>query len=105
MLNKVWDIKKTFFDYENKVFQSLKNGIFLKGLTHASGQKIQFFSLFFWWKKGLEIRFNDVLDEKETFFVHKNKIFQRLKNHAFGQKMPNFSVFRFGQNKTRNNAQ
>ena len=41
-------LKKTFFDYENKVFQSLKNGIFLKGLTHASGQKIQFFSLFFW---------------------------------------------------------
>ena len=76
-------------------------------------KKFSFFRYFFWSQKGLEIRFNDVLDEKETFFVHKNKIFQRLKNrifpkaltHAFGQNMPNFSVFRFGQNETRNNAQ
>ena len=75
-------------------------------------KKFNFFLFFFGQKKGLEIRFNDVLDEKETFFVHKNKIFQPLKNrifpkglaHAFGQKMPNFSVFRFGQNKTRINA-
>ena len=44
-------LKKTFFDYENKVFQSLKNGIFPKGLTHAFGQKIQFLSLFFLVKK------------------------------------------------------
>ena len=64
-------------------------------------------------KEGLEITFNNVLDRKETFFDHKNKIFQCLKNrifpkgltHAFGQKMTIFSVFRFGQNKTRNNAQ
>ena len=46
-------------------------------------------------KKGLEIRFNDVLDRKETFFDHKNNIFQSLKKrtfpkgltHAFDQKM------------------
>ena len=51
ILNKVSGIKKKNlkFDYENKVFQSLKNGIFLKGLTHAFGQKMQFLS-FFWSK-------------------------------------------------------
>ena len=46
-------------------------------------------------KKGLEIRFSDVLDRKETCFDYKIKIFKRLKNrifpkgltHAFGQKM------------------
>ena len=61
-------------------------------------------------QKELEIRFNDVLDRKETFFLTRRKIFEGLKNgifpkgltHAFGQKMPNFSLFRFGQNKTRN---
>ena len=76
-------------------------------------KKLNFFLYLFPVKKGLEITFNNVLDRKETFFDHKNKIFQRLKNrifprgltHAFGQKMTNFSVFRFGQNKTRNDAQ
>ena len=61
-------------------------------------------------KKGLEIRFNDVLDRKETCFDYKNKIFKRLKNHifskglthAFRQKMEFFSGFVFGQKRTRN---
>ena len=59
-----------------------------------------------------EIRFNDDLDRKETFFLTIRKIFEGLKNgifpkgltHAFGQKMPNFSFLRFGRNTTRNNA-
>ena len=46
MLNKVWDRKETFFDYKNEIFQRLNNGIFPKGLTHAFGQKMQFFLLF-----------------------------------------------------------
>ena len=29
--------KTTFFVYKNKIFHSLKNGIFAKGLTHAFG--------------------------------------------------------------------
>ena len=75
---------------------------------------MQYFPFFlFSVKIRLEIRFNNVLDRKQTFLDYKDKIFQRLKNrifpkgltHAFGQKMTNFSVFRFGQNKTRNNAQ
>ena len=63
-------------------------------------------------QKELEIRFNDVLDRKETFFLTRRKIFEGLKNgifpkgltHAFGQKMPNFSLFGFGQNEIRKNA-
>ena len=35
-----------FFDYEDKIFQSPQNLFFPKGLTHAFGQKIQFFYLF-----------------------------------------------------------
>ena len=70
--------------------------------------KCNFFHYLFSTKIRLEIRFNNVLDRKETFFDYKKK-FQSLKNcifpkgltHAFGQKIPNFSLFRFGQNKTR----
>ena len=43
-----------------------------------------FFSLiFFSVKKGVEIKFNDVLDTKQTFFVYKNKILQSLKKAFF----------------------
>ena len=43
MFNYVLDGKETFFDHKKAVFQSLKNHIFPKGLTHAFGQKIYFF--------------------------------------------------------------
>ena len=44
--NNVVDRKQNFFDYKDKIFQSPKNCIFREGLTHAFGQKMQFFSLF-----------------------------------------------------------
>ena len=46
--NKVYDVldrKETFYDYKTTILQGLKNGIFPKGLTHAFGQKMQFFFL------------------------------------------------------------
>ena len=46
MPHRVSERKETFFAYKNKVFQILKNKIFPKGLTHAFGQQMQFFSLF-----------------------------------------------------------
>ena len=60
---------------------------------------MQFFPFFFSAKIRLEIKFNDVLDRKETFFLTRRKIFEGLKNsifpkgltHAFGQKMQFFS--------------
>ena len=67
MLHKVLDKKETFFDYKNEIFQSLKNGIFPKGLAYAFGQKI-FFSLFVFGQKVPEMGLNDVLDRKQTFF-------------------------------------
>ena len=85
MLNKVCDRKQTFFDYKDQFFQSPKNRVFQKRLTHAFGQKKFFFLYLFSVKKGLEIRFNNVLGRKETFFDHKNKIFQRLKNIIFSK--------------------
>ena len=84
--NKVYDVldrKETFYDYKTTILQGLKNGIFPKGLTHAFGQKMQFFSWFVFRQKRLEIRFNDVLDRKETFLEHKNNPFKRLKNGIF----------------------
>ena len=57
------------------MFQSPKNRFLPKGLTHAFGQKKNFFLYLFLVKKGLEIRFHDVLDRKETFFDYKSEMF------------------------------
>ena len=37
--------KNLFFDYKRKISESPKNRIFLKGLTHAFGQKMPILSL------------------------------------------------------------
>ena len=60
--------KKTFFDYKRNICESPKNRIFPKGLTHAFGQKIPILSFLVLVKTRLEIRFNNVLDRKETVF-------------------------------------
>ena len=44
-VHNVLERKKNFFVYKNKTFHSPKNCIFPKGLTHAFGQKMRFFSL------------------------------------------------------------
>ena len=44
--NNVVDRKGTFFGHKKVNIQSPKNRIFPKGLTHAFGQKIQFFYSF-----------------------------------------------------------
>ena len=40
MFNNVLERKETFFGNKNVIFQSPKNRIFPKGLTHAFGQKM-----------------------------------------------------------------
>ena len=57
------------------MFQSPKNRFLPKGLTHAFGQKKNFFLYLFLVKKGLEIKFHDVLERKETFFDYKSEMF------------------------------
>ena len=42
--NNILKRTETFSDYENKVFQTPKNRIFPKGLTHAFGQEMPIFS-------------------------------------------------------------
>ena len=66
--NKVLDRKQTGFYYKEKNFQSSKNRILSKGLTHAFGQNIYFFSLFVFGQKVQEMGLNDVLERKQTFF-------------------------------------
>ena len=64
--------KKPFLTLKNSIFQSPKNRIFPKGLTHAFGQKMYFFFLeLFSVKIRLEMLFNNALDRKETCFSHK----------------------------------
>ena len=44
MFNNVLQRKETFFVHKKLIFLSPKNRTFLKGLTHAFGQKMYFFS-------------------------------------------------------------
>ena len=65
--------KETFSNYKNKIFQRLKNGIFPKGLTHAFGQKLQFFYSLFSLKMRVEVRVNNVPERKKLFWTIKTK--------------------------------
>ena len=53
-------------------------------------KKFNFFLYLFLFKIRLEIRFNNVLVRKETFFDYKNKIFQRSKNSIFPKGLTQF---------------
>ena len=75
MLNEVWDRKQCFFLLLRQNFSKSQKSFFPKGLTHAFGQKFNFFLYLLSVKKGLEIRFNDVLDRKERFSTRKTKYF------------------------------
>ena len=77
--NYVLDTKQPLFDYKMKISESPKNRIFPKGLTHGFGQYLYLVLV----KTTLQIRFNNVVDRKETFFEYKNKIFQSPKNRNF----------------------
>jgi len=68
--------------YKKKNFQRPQNRLFPKGLIHAFDQKVQYFLYFFSVKIGLEIKFNNVLDRKETFiFVYKQDFLKSQKSH------------------------
>ena len=74
--------KKPLFGPKNLIFQSSKNRIFPKGLTHAFSQKIYFFLELFSVKTRLEIMLNNVLDTNETFLGHKKfNLLKSQKSH------------------------
>ena len=111
--NDVFDRKEAFFDYKNKTFLASQKWHFCKGVNpYFWVNNDIFFFNFFSVKKRVEIRFNDVLDTKQTFFVYKNKIFQSLKNgilpkgltHAFSQKMQFFFSLKIRPEVTVNNV-
>ena len=87
--------KKPFLAIKNIIFQSLKNRIFPKGLTHGFGKKCQFFlSLDL-----IKIRLELILSEfPKPFLTLKNRIFQSKKiifffkgiNPSFWSKNANF---------------
>jgi len=104
--NNVLKQKEPFFDYKNNNFWKSQKSHFSKGVNPCFWSKNAIFFLYLVLvKTRLEIRFNNVLDRKETFFEYKNKIVEILKNrifpkgltHALGKKIPNFSLFRIGQ--------
>ena len=96
--NNVLDRKDNFFfNYIKKNFQSLKKRIFLKGLTHAFGQEMEFFYYLFSSSIRVEIRLNNVLqspkkslfskwvknaklERENTSLSYKNKKFKNSKN-------------------------
>ena len=67
--------KETFFDYKNKKFYNVSKMAFFQRVNPCFWSKNAIFLNLFSVKKGVEIRFNDVLDRKETFFDYKNKNF------------------------------
>ena len=72
--NNVQDTKESIFDNKRKISESPKNRIFLKGLTHAFGQKCQLFLYVALVTTRLELRFNNVLERKENFLTTQNTI-------------------------------
>ena len=73
--NDVLDRKETFLIIKTKFFNVSKIAFVQRGSPMLSVKKCNFFLDLFSVKKGLEIRFNDVLDREETFFDYKKKIF------------------------------
>ena len=99
--------KKLFLSIKTKFFKVPKMVFLQRGSPMLLVKKCQFFLYLLLVKTRLEIRFNSVLDRKETFLTKKkiskspkNRIFPKGLTHAIGQKRPILSLFGFGQNKT-----
>ena len=84
ILNNFVEKKETFLDHFKRTSLKSQNSDFSQEVHPCFWSKNAIFlSICFQSKKGLEVRFNDVLDRKETCFDYKNKIFKRLKNRIF----------------------
>ena len=77
MLNNFVEDKETFFGYSKKFFFESQKSHFSKGVKRLV-KICSFFLYLFSLKKGLEIRFNDVLVEKEILSI-RTKFFNVLK--------------------------
>ena len=69
MFNNVLERKETFFGHKKSNLSKSQKSHFSKGVNPCFWSKNGFFfSLVVFSQKGLEIRLNDVLDRKETYF-------------------------------------
>ena len=69
MFNNVLERKETFFGHKKSNLSKSQKSHFSKGVNPCFWSKNwNFFLYLFSVKKGLEIRLNDVLDRKQTFF-------------------------------------
>ena len=75
--------KKPFLTIKNRIFQSLKNHTFPKGLTHDFGQKMPFFVYVDLVKIRLEIMLSDFPQEKRNLFDYKKQNFSKSKKSHF----------------------
>ena len=77
-VNNVLDRKKNFFrTIKTKLFIVSKLAFFQRGLPMLLVKTCNFFLYLFSVKEEHEIRFNHVLNRKETFFDYKNKNFSK----------------------------
>ena len=91
MLSDYLDKKKPFLTIAKSIFISPKTRVLPKGLTHHFGQKCNFFLQLFSFKTRLEIMFNDILDNKETFLHCKKDNFSECqKSHISKGVNPQF---------------
>ena len=84
--NNVVDRKKTFFEYKNKIFQSLKNHNFPKGFTHAIDQKMPVLSLFDFGQNKTRKRFKNVQDRKKNVLLSIKTNFFKIPKIEFFQR-------------------
>ena len=88
--NVFYDIleqENVFLGYKNKRFKQWKIDFFPKGLTHAFGQKMALFPIFFLGNFSQESVFYDILEQKNAFQGYKNKKFQKSKNWHSSKKV------------------
>ena len=98
--------------YKKSILNSRYIEIFLKGLTHGFGQKLEIFFCLFIDRIGLEIIFDDQWGRKQALLDYKNlylqsrdtEIFSKGLTPDFGQKLKISYLFVFGQNGHWNNV-
>ena len=75
--------KQAYLDWKRKILASRPMEIYLKGLTHDSGQQLEFFLSLLLNKKHLEIMFPDHPVRKEAYLDWKIKILLRRPMEIF----------------------
>ena len=78
--------KKSFQTTKKEVKKPEKFRVFLKGLGHGFGQKLDILTFFLLGILGQENVFYDILEQKNAFIGYKNKKFQKVEKLRFLQK-------------------